>query len=228
MLLRIILSHCVVWDFVVIQFGFVTLFVAAFSLAPLFALLNNLVELRLDVYNFVCNERRVTSKRVQDIGAWSGILKAVTYIAVICNAFVIAYTTDFIPRMVYQLSHSSNKSLVGFVDASLSGFMGNIPPTCRYPGYREPPNSQNPYGYSEFYWHILAARLIFVVVFEAQFDTEKKKFQAQKMEKDAGLPPAQGVSSPLSARSLRSPSPILVLPEEVENASRTSLQPPRY
>ncbi|CAG0886850.1 unnamed protein product [Darwinula stevensoni] len=167
----------------VIQFGFVTLFVAAFPLAPLFALLNNLVELRLDAYNFVCNERRVTSKRVQDIGAWSGILKAVTYIAVICNAFVIAYTTDFIPRMVYQLSHSSNKSLVGFVDASLSVFntsdfqqdflpdeyrynRSNIPPTCRYPGYREPPNSQNPYGYSEFYWHILAARLIFVVVFE--------------------------------------------------------------
>ena len=31
-----------------IQYGFITLFVAAFPLAPLFALINNAVEIRLD------------------------------------------------------------------------------------------------------------------------------------------------------------------------------------
>ena len=31
-----------------IQYGFITLFVAAFPLAPLFALLNNIFEIRLD------------------------------------------------------------------------------------------------------------------------------------------------------------------------------------
>ena len=31
-----------------IQYGFITLFVAAFPLAPLFALINNILEIRLD------------------------------------------------------------------------------------------------------------------------------------------------------------------------------------
>ena len=37
----------------VLQYGFVTLFVSAFPLAPLFALLNNLIEIRLDAYKFL-------------------------------------------------------------------------------------------------------------------------------------------------------------------------------
>ncbi len=35
-------------SYLVIQFGMVTLFVASFPLAPLFALLNNVIEIRLD------------------------------------------------------------------------------------------------------------------------------------------------------------------------------------
>ena len=34
-----------------IQYGFITLFVAAFPLAPLFALLNNIMEIRLDAHS---------------------------------------------------------------------------------------------------------------------------------------------------------------------------------
>ena len=45
----------------VLQFGFITIFVAAFPLAPLFALLNNWVEIRLDAQKFVC-ETRFSSK----------------------------------------------------------------------------------------------------------------------------------------------------------------------
>ncbi|PIO58264.1 hypothetical protein TELCIR_20304, partial [Teladorsagia circumcincta] len=37
----------------VLQFGFVTLFVVAFPLAPLFAVLNNILEIRLDAYKFL-------------------------------------------------------------------------------------------------------------------------------------------------------------------------------
>ena len=43
----------------VLQFGFITIFVAAFPLAPLFALLNNWVEIRLDAQKFVCETRSV-------------------------------------------------------------------------------------------------------------------------------------------------------------------------
>ena len=54
--------------FVVIQFGFITIFVAAFPLGPLFALLNNLVEIRLDAYKFITIYRRPRAARAEDIG----------------------------------------------------------------------------------------------------------------------------------------------------------------
>ena len=62
-----------------------TLFVAAFPLAPLFALLNNILEIRLDAYKLVSQARRPLGERVEDIGAWYGILKIITYVAVVSN-----------------------------------------------------------------------------------------------------------------------------------------------
>ena len=35
----------------------------------------------------------------------------------------------------------------------------------RYFGYREPPNSDKPYALTAVFWHILAAKFIFVFVF---------------------------------------------------------------
>ena len=49
----------------VLQFGFVTIFVAAFPLAPLFALLNNWMEIRLDAGKFVTETRRPVSEKAE-------------------------------------------------------------------------------------------------------------------------------------------------------------------
>lgn len=68
-----------------------TLFVAAFPLAPLFALLNNIAEIRLDAYKMVTQSRRPLAERVEDIGAWYGILKIITYVAVVSNVILISY-----------------------------------------------------------------------------------------------------------------------------------------
>lgn len=38
--------------------------------------------------------------------------------------------------------------------------------SCRYRDFRNPPDSDDPYEYSQMYWHVLAARFAFVVVFE--------------------------------------------------------------
>lgn len=54
------------------------MFVAAFPLAPFFALANNLVEIRLDGVNFIHNFRRPAAERAEDIGAWYGILATLT------------------------------------------------------------------------------------------------------------------------------------------------------
>lgn len=93
---------------------------------------------------------------------------------------MIAYTSDFIPRIVYSIAYSPTGTLVGYIDSSLSEFntsdftsdmrreeeRKHAPPTCQYRGYRNGPKDSDPYGLSPQYWHIFAARLAFVVVFE--------------------------------------------------------------
>nr|XP_046249867.1 anoctamin-1-like isoform X4 [Scatophagus argus] len=166
----------------IIQFGFVTLFVASFPLAPLFALLNNIIEIRLDAKKFVTELRRPVAARAKDIGIWYNILRGVAKVAVIINAFVISFTSDFIPRMVYQYMYSSDGSMHGFVNHTLSYFnvshfqegketmdplhLGYPVEICRYKDYREPPWSSTPYEISKEFWTVLAVRLAFVIIFQ--------------------------------------------------------------
>ena len=74
--------------FEVIQYGFVTMFVAAFPLAPLLALLNNIFEIRLDAYKYTTQTRRPLGHRARDIGIWLRILEVMTYMSVISNVSI--------------------------------------------------------------------------------------------------------------------------------------------
>lgn len=69
----------------VLQYGFVTIFVAAFPLAPFFALLNNVLEMRLDAKKLLTYYRRPVSQRVRDIGVWYRILDSIGKLSVITN-----------------------------------------------------------------------------------------------------------------------------------------------
>ncbi|XP_014664838.1 PREDICTED: anoctamin-1-like isoform X2 [Priapulus caudatus] len=165
-----------------LQFGFLTVFVAAFPLAPLFALINNILEVRIDADKMVTQYRRPIATRAKDIGVWFNLLDAVAKLALICNAFVIAFTSDFIPRLVYTITQSPDGGLTGYVVYSLSEFdtadfanssapdnplsLGYPVSICRYKDYRYPPTSDKPYRHTEHHWHVFAARLAFVVVFE--------------------------------------------------------------
>lgn len=82
----------------VIQYGFVTLFVAAFPLAPLFALLNNIAEIRLDAYKMVTQSRRPLAERVEDIGAWYGILRIITYVSIVSNVSLVVHRRKRSPK----------------------------------------------------------------------------------------------------------------------------------
>lgn len=68
-----------------VQFGFCALFAAAFPLAPLFALLNNLIEVRFDAHKFLVNFRRPVALSSKGIGIWLQILDLLSTIAVFCN-----------------------------------------------------------------------------------------------------------------------------------------------
>lgn len=175
----------------VIQFGFVTLFVASFPLAPLLALFNNLCEIRVDAWKFTTQSRRVVPEKAQDIGAWQPILQGVSILAVVTNAAIIAFTSDMIPRLVYYWAFSaspysdgSEHTMVGYINNSLSIFnisdfsstkrpneditpywFNNIT-TCRYRDFRYPPGHPKQYEFSIYYWHVIAAKLAFMIVVE--------------------------------------------------------------
>ena len=130
----------------VVQFGFVTLF-AAFPLAPLFALCNNILEIRLDAIKLVTLWRRPLARKAQDIGIWSHILRGISVISVLTNvrmscllgdvqpfvsviisscvlvqALIIGYTSDAVPRMVYRFHYANSYSLDGYMSWRLSAF----------------------------------------------------------------------------------------------------------
>ncbi|XP_046855417.1 anoctamin-4-like [Xenia sp. Carnegie-2017] len=164
----------------VIQFGFVTMFVASFPLAPLFALINNFVEIRADAINFVVNYRRRVSEQVKNIGIWLKIMEILTTISVVVNSFVIAFTTDFIPRFVYVHYYSESGSLEDYVNNSLSYIkisdlekdshpedpyknLNYTLPYCRFKEYLEP---NEPYNFSKQYFTVMMSRFIFIVVFQ--------------------------------------------------------------
>uniref|UniRef100_A0A4W6D6R2 Anoctamin n=1 Tax=Lates calcarifer TaxID=8187 RepID=A0A4W6D6R2_LATCA len=164
----------------IIQYGFVSLFVASFPLAPAFALLNNVIEIRLDAAKFVTEIRRPDAVRCKDIGIWYNILCGISKFSVITNAFVISFTSEFVPRMVYQYMYSVNGTMNGYTEHSLSYFnVSNFPlgtaPTstlitgvsmCRYKDYRDPPWAPDAYTFSKQYWSVLAAKLAFVIFFQ--------------------------------------------------------------
>jgi anoctamin-10 len=58
-----------------LQFGVVTMFAGAFPLVGLFALINNLMEIRTDSFKLTCTMRRPTPHAVASIGAWLNIFQ---------------------------------------------------------------------------------------------------------------------------------------------------------
>lgn len=172
----------------VIQFGFVTLFVASFPLAPVLALVNNLFEIRVDAWKITTQFRRVVPEKAQDIGAWQPILQGVAILAVATNAMIIAFTSDMIPRLVYYWSFSMfpygthpEHTMEGYINSTLSifdinDFSNRSQPnaayrfssitTCRYRDFRYPPGHHRQYEYTMMYWHVIAAKLAFIIVVE--------------------------------------------------------------
>lgn len=144
----------------VLQFGFITIFVAAFPLAPLFALLNNWLEIRLDAHKFVCETRRPVAERCQNIGVWFTILDAIAHLAVISNAFLIAFTSEFLPKQLYMYTY--DYSLTGYVNFTLAWAPnGTTSEPCRYKDFRDAKGNK-----TEFYYQLLCIRLLFVILFE--------------------------------------------------------------
>lgn len=160
---------------------FVTIFVAAFPLAPLFALLNNALEIRLDAMKMISSFRRPVAQRVKNIGIWYDILDSIGKLSVLTNAVIIAFTSDFIPRTLYYFKKGN---MVNYLNSTLSSFeisrlknmyhnqteidtmLINGIKVCYYQGNRNSPIDEHPYMPNIDYWQLLAVKLAFVFAFE--------------------------------------------------------------
>lgn len=166
----------------IFQYGFVTFFGAAFPLAPFFALIYNVIKIRLDARNLLGYYRRPVFARVKSIGVWYEILNSISKLAIVTNGLIIAFTSDFIPKMVYIFYYSPNQSLEGYMEFRLSSFNishfsnGSAPlvsahefhniSSCRFQGYRYKSISNESNDENLIFWNILAARLVFAMIFE--------------------------------------------------------------
>lgn len=59
------------------------------------------------------------SFRVKNIGIWYRILDSIGKLSVITNALIIAFTTEFVPRLFYYME---NGSLHKYTNSTLSFF----------------------------------------------------------------------------------------------------------
>lgn len=171
-----------------IQYGFVTLFVTAFPLSPLFALLNNMVEIKIDATKFLKHRQRAVSMIATNIGAWERLLDIISNIAVVTNALVIALTSQQIKRMVYQWDNDN--SLEGFVEFSMSEYKTDCYEkaynltyfdeetnsiknytSCYHYGHRQAQIDANQdetcdYQTSQEHWKDLCVRFLFILIME--------------------------------------------------------------
>jgi len=86
----------------IIQYGYITLFAAAFPLAPLLALFNNVIEMHTDSFKWLTSYNKPFHRATDDIGIWYDILEVLGVVAVITNCLMIAFTFE----NLYDVSQS--------------------------------------------------------------------------------------------------------------------------
>ena len=95
-----------------IQFGYVTLFSWAFPLAPLCALLHNLVEMRADGYQLTTHTRRPLAQKAAGIGVWWHVLHSMSVLAVITNCAHLALASTHFNAMFDALDITDSQRLL--------------------------------------------------------------------------------------------------------------------
>lgn len=130
--------------------------------------------------------------RSKDIGVWYNILVSISRFAVITNALVIAFTSNFIDRLFYSIIESQDGSLTGFnlftlSPFKISDFSNTTRPEHPFPNvnltsplvsalptlssastpvcyYRDYRDSS--YDRTSTWFHLMLAKVVFVLAFE--------------------------------------------------------------
>ncbi|KAK3254559.1 hypothetical protein CYMTET_36228, partial [Cymbomonas tetramitiformis] len=86
------------------QYGYVVLFSAAYPLAALFAFVNNLVEIRADAFKVCKLVQRPPAQKASSMGVWFDIFQIMSYVSVVTNCIIIAYTSDQLDNEPWNFS----------------------------------------------------------------------------------------------------------------------------
>jgi len=97
----------------IIEQGYATMFAIAFPLAPLLALCNNFVELRVDSHNLKANQRPIPYA-AYSVGLWGDVLWWFAGISVITNWGLLIYRTNEV-KNVPEIDHSQLKLICFFL-----------------------------------------------------------------------------------------------------------------
>jgi hypothetical protein len=95
-----------------VQYGYVTFFSMAFPLAPGFALLNNVVEIRSDAFKLCNNTRRPVARKAAGIGVWFRTLQLMSVVAVLTNLAHIGFSSDQFSIYFPNVTHAEKVVII--------------------------------------------------------------------------------------------------------------------
>lgn len=82
------------WVEMIVQFGYVSMFVVAYPLVPLLALVSNIFEQRIDAFKMLHQMKRPDPVAAAGIGTWLDVLEVLSRVAVISNIAVVMFGTE--------------------------------------------------------------------------------------------------------------------------------------
>ena len=104
---------------IVLLYGYVVLFAAAFPLAPLIAYMMNATEVHVDAYKLTVYGRP-KPQFAADIGMWAYFLGVMSTASVITNMGLIIYSSPFFDE------YREDQKLLGFVIVAKKSLLANI------------------------------------------------------------------------------------------------------
>jgi hypothetical protein len=94
----------------IIQFGYIVLFGIFFPLAPVIAIVQNVIKIQVDKQRVIKYYKRPLNEDANSIGIWDVFLQALLFLAVIINTGTICFKTHTIDTIYLQILNISRFS----------------------------------------------------------------------------------------------------------------------
>lgn len=94
------------------QYGYCTMFVVVFPIAPALAYLNNIFESSIDLRKFLCMKRPAVVDR-SNIGSWETCLNVINFAAVITNCFLLCMVSNSIKNVIPEEYEMYTDNMLG-------------------------------------------------------------------------------------------------------------------